>query len=392
MTAVLEPPLCSDLTTEHRRILQTIYDVWNKDVRWPRAPYIDSILDHEYSLDLLKLLPTIPERYVSFNRYSPSDAELRLTVAGMACCPGSAGEVQLFVRLLRLCVDREHAFRPTDPTKEETLSLSADDVKKEWSEAGGEASPRILEKAFALAEVEQIHSGWSSGRDPAIWSLTITRKIRRYRNAHTFDEYLAAKEELRRELQAQVPQFTAPSTLPPVGSSLMDGLSPPPAFVPTIEEDGIEERDHDERPVLQVDDLHELVATACRELFRTGHFRQGVYDAFLAFRDRVSELSGLNESDDSTLMGKAFGGTNPRLLVVPDLIDENNRNIQRGMSHLSQGLCALVRNPLAHKSAQLDRAEAMRMVAMIDLLVRRVEDRPRPQVSSAEVPSTTETS
>lgn len=240
-----------------------------------------------------------------------------------------------------------------------------------------------------------------SSQDAVSWNLTITRKIRRYRTASTFDEYLAAKEELYRELQAQVPRFTPPSTFrrrvatsPLLGASAADAFSPPPPFVPTAEEDGEDHDDEDgeQEPILRVDYLHELVATACCELVRTKHFRQGVYDAFLAFRDRVSELSGLNESDDSTLMGKAFGGTSPRLVVVPNLIDETNRNIQRGMAHLSQWLCALVRNPLAHKPTQLDRAEAMRMVGMIDLLVRRVEDRPQPapspSTSGDEVPST----
>jgi uncharacterized protein (TIGR02391 family) len=403
MTAALDPPLGSDLNAEQRRVLQTIYDTWTKDVQWPLVPWIDSVIDQEHGLDLQKILPTMPERYLLFNRYSPTSGELKLTVAGMACCDGPAGDVQLFMRTLRWCVDHEKAFRPSDPTKEETLTLSAAQAKEEWTAAGGEASPRILKKALALADVEQIHGGWTwSGQDPAEWSVTITPRIRPYGDARSFEDYLAIKEQLRREAIAQTPIISTPprlvqrgfaASVPLAGGSALDALVPP--FLPTAEEDQQQddddhdqegEADHGDRVTLHLTDVHPLVGEACRDLINSGYNRQGVHEAFLALRDHVRSITGISDSNDATLMGKAFGGDHPQLLVVTNLTDDNDRNIQRGTAHLAAALCALVRNPLAHTSSQPDPKEAMRMLAIIDLVMRRVEA--RPTATSSPPPAT----
>ncbi len=240
MTGPLDPPLCSELSNERRQVLQIVYDAWSQDVKWPHTQWIDSLLDREQGIDIEKILPTIPQRYLVYNTYSPMTAELKLTVAGIACCRGSTGDVDLFMRMLRWCVDRERAFRPDDPTKEQDLRVTAEEAKDDWTQAGWEATPRILGKAFAMAEVEQIHSGWGRGQQPAEWTMTITRKIRPYRTTNTFEQYLATKEEIYRQAAASlIPSVPTPravrrdlTTADLLGPGSIDAMSPPPPFVP----------------------------------------------------------------------------------------------------------------------------------------------------------------
>ena len=205
MTEPLDPPLCADLKADQRRVLQTIYDTWTVDVSWPWAQWIDKVLDRDHGLDLEKLLPTIPDRYILFNTFSPINSELKLTVAGISCCDNGAADVQLFIRMLRWCVQHERDFQPSLPTKEEELRVTSKQLEKEWTESGEDVSNRILSKAFALVEVEQFHRGSHSATDPTQSYVLVNRDVRRYRPVHAFEDYLALKEEARRELRQQPP-------------------------------------------------------------------------------------------------------------------------------------------------------------------------------------------
>jgi uncharacterized protein (TIGR02391 family) len=361
-----------ELSAEQRRVVQVVYDLWNPELLWPHSNSVDRILDRQHNIDIAQVLPTIPDRYISYNRVMPTDTEIRLTIAGISCCEGGDGDVALFLRALRWCVEREKTYEPPPSKSKEELRLSTEDARSDWARDGGEASPRILTKAFALITVEYVAYGGPTGNADE-WAFSLNRNVRNYRGATTLTDYLAIKERLRTAAPSPVVysgrRMTRRSSAgypAPLGSAL-DGLGT--SLVPSLV-------DAEELPTLTLEDLHPLVADACRDLFAGGHYRQGVHDAFLAFRDLVRQLTGLPDDNDSTLMGKAFGGDHPRLLVVNDLADKNDKNVQQGMAHLSAGLCAFVRNPLAHKSEQIEPAQAMRMVALVDMLVRKVEDRP----------------
>ncbi len=141
--------------------------------------------------------------------------------------------------------------------------------------------------------------------------------------------------------------------------------------------------------MLRVADLHPVVREACGRRFQRGNFRDGVLAAILAYRDLVRERSGLSsEENDSTLMGKAFGGKPTPALVIADLGTETGRNRQRGMVQLSEGLLAFIRNPLTHDASEIEPQTAMRMIALIDMLLRQVDAAP---VAIAAAPQDGET-
>ncbi len=328
----------SDLTDDQHQVLQFVYDTWQTTgLKWPLSQYVDRVLHQRDKLDLAAILPTIPARYFRY-RPAPDQGEMILTIEGIAACDRSQGDVALFLRALRWCVAREEAFVPTSPTEPQELRLTKEDARHDWTEAGDDVSDLILDKAHTLLIGEMIPWGGGSG-GPDGWTMNITRSVRRFSRVTTLLDYLVVIQTERAAALASVP---SPPSRPPTGIRLrgrrvvststyavsagaFDGPGTPAISREEVETEELE-------PVLAVDDLHELVATACVPRFELGHFRDGVLAATLAYRDLVKLRSGLTDENDSTLMGKAFGGKPKPALVVADLATEDGRNLQRGMA------------------------------------------------------------
>lgn len=122
---------------------------------------------------------------------------------------------------------------------------------------------------------------------------------------------------------------------------------------------------------LKISDLHPLVRDASSKLFRERHYRQAVSEAMLALQTKIREQASLPGLDGDKLMGPAFGGDSPRI-VVADLNTESGKNLQRGTQFIAQGLVASIRNPFAHEPIDLEPIEALEMLAAMSLVARRL--------------------
>jgi uncharacterized protein (TIGR02391 family) len=367
----------SELTDDQHKVLQFVYDTWQTTgLKWPVSQYVDRILYQRDKLDVAAILPTIPGRYFRY-RPTPDQGEMILTLEGIAACDRSQGDIAIFLRALRWCVDREAAFIPPSPTEPQELRLTREDARSDWTAAGADVSDLILEKAYVLLAGEMIP--WGGGTGPAGWTMNITRSVRRFARVTTLLDYLVV---IQTERAAALASATSSPPLPAAGIRLrgqrltsvlsagaLDGLG-----TPAVSPGAVDSGEHE--PILAAADLHELVAAACLARFELGHFREGVLAAILAYRDMVRQRSGLVDENDSTLMGRAFGGKPAPALVVADLRTDDGKNVQRGIAHLSEGLLAFVRNPLTHNAAEIDSAAAMRMIALVDMLVRAVDQAP----------------
>jgi uncharacterized protein (TIGR02391 family) len=367
----------SELTDDQLKVLQFVYDTWQTSgLKWPVSQYVDRMLYRRDKLDLAAVLPIIPGRYFRY-RPAPDQGEMILTLEGIAACERSEGDIAIFLRALQWCVDREAAFIPPSPTEPQELRLTKEDARSDWTAAGADVSDLVLEKAYALLAGEMIP--WGGGTGPAGWTMNITRSVRRFAGVRTLLDYLVVIQTERAAALAKAQSLPSQpgaglrlrgrrmaSVLP---AGVLDGLGMPAVSRGASESDGLE-------PVFAAADLHELVAAACLPRFELGHFREGVLAGVLAYRDLVRQRSGLADENDSTLMGKAFGGKPVPALVVADLSTEDGKNVQRGMAHLSEGLLAFVRNPLTHNAAEIGSLTAMRMIALVDMLVRAVDEAP----------------
>jgi uncharacterized protein (TIGR02391 family) len=337
-------------------LFQEIYDVLRKDGSWPIHLYLDTQLDQKHGLVLDEVLATVPEGLLRVYQPVRDDREIMLRVAGMLYCAGADGDVALFVRALRWCVAKRAAFRPKSATEAEQLNVATAEVAQDWAQGGLNVTEEDFDRLRRMFEAEWI--GVSVNGMPGKWSWTIPKDMRRFRPVGNVYDYLRLIADDKPE-PIRANQLVEPGPVVVVQ----------PAQQVRVVGGGRDVRD---TPTLTIALLHPGIRDACEKLFANEHYRQGVFDATLALRDLVREKSGLGDSDDSTLMGKALGGEHPKI-VVADLSTETGRNIQRGTAYLAQGVLARLRNVLAHEKVELDSIEALEMVGLVSRVARDID-------------------
>lgn len=96
--------------------LNAVYAPFRDTEEWPQYSYVDKMLDRR-GLDIREVLPTLPPSLMRPDPARPGffaqpTDELSLTVAGVARCDGSANDIELFMRALRLFVELEEQHEP----------------------------------------------------------------------------------------------------------------------------------------------------------------------------------------------------------------------------------------------------------------------------------------
>jgi uncharacterized protein (TIGR02391 family) len=117
--------------------------------------------------------------------------------------------------------------------------------------------------------------------------------------------------------------------------------------------------------------LHRDIEEAAGQLFRDGHYSNAVLAAANALTALVRYRSG-HTQDGVDLMNTVFSVGKP-ILKFNDLIDESDRNEQKGFMMLLAGAVTALRNPRAHKRIEDDAEEAVEFIAFINLLAKRVD-------------------
>ncbi|HEY0880127.1 MAG TPA: TIGR02391 family protein [Archangium sp.] len=116
---------------------------------------------------------------------------------------------------------------------------------------------------------------------------------------------------------------------------------------------------------------HAAIVASARGLFVGGHLQNAVLDACKKVSERVQARSGVRKDGDA-LMAESFkqdGG----LLRFNSLETSDDRNEQRGMMLLFQGMWAAIRNPNAHRFLQVDQVSALEHLAFLSMLLRYLD-------------------
>ena len=362
-------PVSTSLSPDQRLLLQEVYDVFCVDGSWLLYGNLDAQLYSKHDVVIDDILAELPEGLVKLQQPPQEASPVMLRVAGLLYCDGGRSEAELFIRALRWCVARRAKFHPKSPTAWEQLSVASDEMRAESANNGLNLSEAELGRLRALFDSEWV--GVSFNGSTGNWNLSIPKEVRKYRGVVTIEDYL-------RLVEAEQSARHAPHQMISDGPTL---IAHPQQRTRAIEVATVTPRQQTHL-ALTVEALHPLIADACQPLFAGEHYRQGVLDAMLALRDIVRQRSGLTDFDDSTLMGKAFGHKDPKI-VLADLTTETGRNIQRGTGFLAQGLIARVRNVLTHEKVELDPAEAMEMVGLVSRVARDIEAAPAPTTDDA---------
>jgi uncharacterized protein (TIGR02391 family) len=117
-----------------------------------------------------------------------------------------------------------------------------------------------------------------------------------------------------------------------------------------------------------LDSLHPIVIRTALRLYNDGHYRQAVLDTYIALVQRVKEVSGRSDLDNTALMQTVFSPKNP-IVVLSDDPDE-----QMGYMWMFSGAVMGVRNPKAHRLDVLsDPRHAFEWLAFSSVLFRLID-------------------
>jgi uncharacterized protein (TIGR02391 family) len=92
-----------------------------------------------------------------------------------------------------------------------------------------------------------------------------------------------------------------------------------------------------------------------------------------AVKEIVKESTG-EEFDGASLMERAFSIKNP-LIALADLTTVTGRNEQLGYMQIFAGAMTGIRNPKAHNNLSIDRDEAIHILCLASLLMRKLDGR-----------------
>ncbi|WP_406373533.1 hypothetical protein OG788_24905 [Streptomyces sp. NBC_00647] len=195
---------------------------------WPTFHQVDRRLD-QYGIDAVAVLGTLTPHLLTgwpdpTRRVPSPETELRLTIAGVAHCPGSADVVDAFVSLVKTMTNLETGW--PNPTSRPTLR-SPDAIKR--VELAHSPRKELLRRAFLLAREEPwavySNSGalalpvWDEAQSNRTvdahgiegWELGVDRRVRAYREVQDIGDYWNRRSWQLADAQSLVPPPPPPS-------------------------------------------------------------------------------------------------------------------------------------------------------------------------------------
>jgi uncharacterized protein (TIGR02391 family) len=119
-------------------------------------------------------------------------------------------------------------------------------------------------------------------------------------------------------------------------------------------------------------DLHPEIARAATSLFNDGHYANAVEASVKALNGFVRFRSGL-DFDGMTLMERAFNPSNP-VLKFNALVDQSDKDEQKGFMMMFCGAVAGLRNPRAHSFINDEPERALEFIAYVSLLAKLLDN------------------
>lgn len=131
--------------------------------------------------------------------------------------------------------------------------------------------------------------------------------------------------------------------------------------------------------------IHSDVVRVAKSRFNSGHLADSVEAALKLIEVRVRGLvqgSIAEKLSGSKLMQRALSLNEP-LLQLSDLTTESGRNVQVGYMQIFAGVMTGIRNPKAHDNIQIDEEEAIHLLYLSSLLMRKLDKVPDVDVSES---------
>lgn len=153
-------------------------------------------------------------------------------------------------------------------------------------------------------------------------------------------------------------------------------------IVPQIEElidDYFSKQPSEAVPGNIIDFLHTKILESSYTQFRSRHFRDAVFDAFVAVFDLIREKTKIDK-DGAYLIEEVFSLSTPKL-IFSSLKNESGKNEQKGFIQILKGAYQGVRNPKAHSlESDLNEFKTVQYLIFASLLARRIDEAHKPKI------------
>jgi uncharacterized protein (TIGR02391 family) len=121
--------------------------------------------------------------------------------------------------------------------------------------------------------------------------------------------------------------------------------------------------------------FHPRIIQVSESLFKTGNYASAIFEASKAVHNYVRDKTGLpSDLDGVNLMERVFNENKP-ILQLNELLDQSDKNEQKGFKLMFMGSQMGIRNPKAHENVkQEDPNRTLEYLSMASLLMKRIDE------------------
>jgi hypothetical protein len=180
------------LTAEQRQVMQAAYDHFRKNGTWPTLAAIARPLRRDHGIDVAGVIAEFPGTLMIPPRQGlrPVDADqIRLALAGIGQCEGSADDDERFTRLIRWFAETDLDYDP--PSPEEKLQVTTAEAA---AYLGIEEDHPGLRRIRAMCGLDHLCVS-TSGSDETGWNFRIDSDIWRFRHAQNLADLARIRQE-----------------------------------------------------------------------------------------------------------------------------------------------------------------------------------------------------
>lgn len=190
-----------ELTEDQRLYLQTVFDYFHKEGKWPPYLWVENTFLQTYpekrsEFDLAEMCKSLPDNFASafyFNHQYGQEAAFIAPV--LYYFPEAKEEMADFIRAARFCFEKINA------SVEESPVITSNDLSSQL-----QMQPLAIRKMGLLLQYEpDIHNGSSYGED--WWRIALLRGkhgVRRFEGVETFEQYLEKRTALTRRFSGNI--------------------------------------------------------------------------------------------------------------------------------------------------------------------------------------------
>lgn len=117
--------------------------------------------------------------------------------------------------------------------------------------------------------------------------------------------------------------------------------------------------------------IEERLWNFIKRSYNSEDYKNAILDSIQFIGDIIRDKSGL-DNDGNQLIGKAFGGTNPKIRLNK-LKTESEKNIQKGVESILRGIYSAYRNPRSHSKINDSEQDAFEIIIFINHLLKLID-------------------